>query len=85
MNTQEQIKDLERQIENLRSRAATELKVELANARNKVIEIQKDIAKLTGSDAPDTANVVKKPRISQGENPSHRILDSLRHTAGNCR
>ena len=63
MNTQEQIQDLERQIENLRSRAVMELKVKLVDARNQVVEIQKEIAKLTGGDSPDTANVVKKPRV----------------------
>ena len=63
MNTQEQIQDLERQIENLRSRAVMELKVKLVDARNQVVEIQKEIAKLTGGDSPDTSNVVKKPRV----------------------
>jgi hypothetical protein len=64
MNTNEQIQELERQIENLRSRAVMELKVKLVEARNRVVEIQKEIAKLTGSDNPDTTNVVKKPRIT---------------------
>ena len=63
MNTQEQIQDLERQIENLRGRAVMELKVKLADARNEVVHLQKEIAKLTGSDNPDTVNVIKKPRV----------------------
>jgi len=64
MDTQEQIQDLERQIKNLRGRAVMELKVKLVEARNRVAEIQKEIAKLTGGDAPDSENVVKKPRIT---------------------
>jgi hypothetical protein len=64
MDTQAQIHELERQIENLRSRAVMELKVKLSTARNEVAEIQKEIAKLTGSDSPDTTNVVKRPRIT---------------------
>jgi len=64
MDTQEQIQDLERQIKNLRSRAVMELKVKLSTARNHVADIQKEIAKLTGGDAPDSENVVKKPRIT---------------------
>jgi hypothetical protein len=64
MNTQEQIQELERQIENLRSRAVMELKVKLVDARNRVVEIQKEITKLTGGENSATANVVKKPRIT---------------------
>ena len=64
MDTQEQIQDLERQIKNLRSRAVMELKVKLSTARNRVIEIQKEIADFTGGENPPTANAVKKPRIT---------------------
>ena len=64
MDTQEQIQDLERQIQNLRGRAVMELKVKLVDARNRVAEIQKEIAKLTGSDSSDTTSVIKKPRIT---------------------
>ncbi|XHR27646.1 MAG: hypothetical protein ACFUZC_17100 [Chthoniobacteraceae bacterium] len=64
MNTQEQIQELERQIENLRSRAVMELEVKLSTARNHVAEIQKEIAKLTGCNDPDTTNAVKKPRVT---------------------
>ena len=64
MDTQEQIQELERQIENLRGRAVMELKVKLSTARNQVVEIQKEIAKLTGGDNPATASDIKKPRIT---------------------
>jgi hypothetical protein len=64
MNTQEQIQELERQIENLRSRAVMELKVKLSTARNHVADIQKEIAKLASSGDPDATNVIKKPRIT---------------------
>ena len=64
MNTKEQIQELERQIENLRSRAVMELKVKLADARNQVVEIQKEIAKLTDSNSSDTASIVKNPRLT---------------------
>jgi TolA-binding protein len=64
MDTQEQIQELERKIKNLRSRAVMELKVKLVDARNRVVEIQKEIEELTGGDNPDTANVVKRPRIT---------------------
>jgi hypothetical protein len=52
MDTQEQIQDLERQIKNLRGRAVMELKVKLSTARNRVVEIQKEIAALTGGANP---------------------------------
>lgn len=64
MDTQEQIQELERQIKNLRSRAVMELKVKLVDARNRVVEIQKEIEELTGDDNPATATVIKKPRIT---------------------
>ncbi|XHR29814.1 MAG: hypothetical protein ACFUZC_04515 [Chthoniobacteraceae bacterium] len=80
MNTQEQIQDLERQIVNLRSRAVMELKVKLSTARNHVTDIQKEIAKLTGSSGPDTTNVVKKPRITI---TVKQIVEALRAGATN--
>lgn len=64
MDTQEQIQDLERQIKNLRGRAVMELKVKLVDARNRVVEIQKEIDELTSSKNPDTASIVKKPRLT---------------------
>ena len=64
MDTQEQIQDLERQIKNLRGRAVMELKVKLVDARNRVVEIQKEISALTGSENSTMASVVKKPRIT---------------------
>ena len=64
MDTQEQIQDLERQIKNLRGRAVMELKVKLVDARNRAIEIQKEIAKLSSIKKTDMASVVKKPRVT---------------------
>ncbi|XHR30950.1 MAG: hypothetical protein ACFUZC_10365 [Chthoniobacteraceae bacterium] len=58
MDTQEQIQELERQIENLRGRAVMELKVKLVEARNRVVEIQKEIAELTGSTTPNAARLL---------------------------
>lgn len=80
MNTKEQIQELERQIVNLRSRAVMELKVKLADARNQVVEIQKEIAKLIGSDNSDAASAIKKPRLTI---TIKQIVESIRAGATN--
>ena len=80
MNTQEQIQDLERQIENLRSRAVMVLKVKLSTARNRVVEIQKEIADFTGGENPATENAVKKPRITI---TIKQIVEAIRSGATN--
>ncbi len=64
MNAQEQIEELERQIENLRSRAVMELKVKLAEARNRVVDLEHEIAKLSGQDIDGASRSQRKPRIS---------------------
>jgi chromosome segregation ATPase len=61
---QEQIKELERQIENLRNRAVLELKVKLAEARNHVVDLESKIAELTDSAAPAKPDEPKKVRVS---------------------
>lgn len=59
----EQIEDLQRQIEQLRHRAVLELKVKLAEARAHVVDLQNQIAKLTGEAAAEKS-AGRKPRTS---------------------
>jgi len=80
MDTQEQIHDLERQITNLRGRAVMELKVKLVEARNRVVEIQKEIDELTSIKKPGNASIVKKPRITI---TIKQIVDAIRGGATN--
>ena len=60
----EQIEDLQRQIEQLKHRAVLELKVKLAEARALVVDLQGQIAKLTGEVAPEKVSSGRKPRTS---------------------
>jgi hypothetical protein len=59
----EQIEDLQRQIEQLKHRAILELKVKLAEALALVVDLQGQIAKLTGEVAPEKVSG-RKPRTS---------------------
>lgn len=61
---QEQIKELQQQIGNLRHRAVLELKVKLAEARSNVVALEHQLAEMTGSAAPAIANEPKKVRVS---------------------
>lgn len=59
----EQIEDLQRQIEQLKHRAVLELKVKLAEARALVVDLQSQIAKVTGEVASEKPSG-RKPRTS---------------------
>ena len=59
----EQIEDLQRQIEQLKHRAILELKVKLAEARASVVDLQSQIAKMTGEVAPEKTTT-RKARTS---------------------
>jgi len=63
MSAQEEIKELERQIENLRTRAVMELKVKLAEARNNVVDLENKLAELTGNAAPAATSKPKRTRV----------------------
>ena len=62
--TEEQIQELERQIENLKSRSVLELRVKLAEAKGQVISLEKQLEELTGK-APAAATAsTRKQRVS---------------------
>jgi hypothetical protein len=63
MSAQEEIRELERQIENLRSRAVMELKVKLAEARNTVATLEHELARLMGNSNALSKSKPRKPRI----------------------
>ena len=58
---EEQIYELQRQIENLKSRSTLELRVKLAEAKGQVIALEKQLEALTGN-APTTT--ARKHRVS---------------------
>ena len=63
-SAQEQIAEYERQIRNLRHQAVLELKVKLAEARNNVAGLEKELAELTGNAAPEKAAQPRRTRVS---------------------
>ncbi|XHR27596.1 MAG: hypothetical protein ACFUZC_16850 [Chthoniobacteraceae bacterium] len=63
MSAKEQIKELERQIENLRHRAVLELKVKLAEARNNVAALERKIAETTGNPSSNATPDPRKTRV----------------------
>lgn len=59
----DQIEDLQRQIEQLKHRAALELKVKLAEAKALVVDLQAQLQKLSGEAAPEKPTT-RKTRTS---------------------
>ena len=64
MSAQEEIMKLKQQVENLRHRAILELKVQLAEARNNVVEIERKLAALTSNANSAKTSVPRRPRVS---------------------
>ena len=64
MSAQDEIQELQRQIENLRTRAVLELKVKLAEARNTVADIEREILKMTDDSQPTQERKERKPSVS---------------------
>jgi chromosome segregation ATPase len=52
LSASEQIEELQQKIERLKHQSVLELRVKLAEARRAVVEIEEQIAKLTGKEAP---------------------------------
>lgn len=77
----EQIETLQRQIEQLKHRAILELKVKLAEARALVVDLQSQIAKMTGETAPEKP-AGRKPRTSV---TIQQVVDAIRTGATNHR
>lgn len=65
-DAQTQIKELEARIQELRATQLCELKTQLQAARNTVIELERELAKLTGQ-VPPAGIVVRAPRTSSEE------------------
>lgn len=61
-----QIKELEARIEALRATQLCELKTQLQAARNTVVELERELAKLTGQ-APAAGVALRAPRTSSAE------------------
>jgi hypothetical protein len=78
----EQIEDLQRQIEQLKHRAVLELKVKLAEARANVVDLQAQIAKLTGESAPEKTPSGRKPRTSV---TIQQVVEAIKGGATNYR
>ncbi|XHR30380.1 MAG: hypothetical protein ACFUZC_07425 [Chthoniobacteraceae bacterium] len=82
MSAQEEIKELERQIANLRDRAVMELKVKLVEARNNVVDLESKIAELTGN-AP-SAQIIQ-PRKARVRVTIKQIVEAIQGGATNYR
>jgi len=77
----EQIEDLQRQIEQLKHRAILELKVKLAEARSLVVDLQSQIAKMTGEVAQEKPTT-RKSRTSV---TVQQVVDAIKSGATNYR
>jgi len=77
----EQIENLQRQIEHLKHRAILELKVKLAEARASVVDLQNQIAKMTGEIVPE------KPagRKSRTSVTIQQVVEAIKGGATNYR
>lgn len=82
MSVQEQIRELERQIENLRHRAVLELKVKLAEARNTVAALERELAGTTGNPGPAATPEPRKTRVRI---TIKDIVEAIRSGAANYR
>ena len=82
MSAQEEIKELERQIENLRTRAIMELKVKLAEARHNVVNLENKIAELSGN-APSAQTA--QPRKARVRVTIKQIVEAIQGGAINYR
>ena len=78
----EQIEDLQRQIEQLKHRAILELKVKIAEARALVVELQDQLAKLSGEFAPAKPVATRKARTSV---TIQQVVDAIKGGATNYR
>ncbi|MEI6349582.1 MAG: hypothetical protein WCP06_00580 [Verrucomicrobiota bacterium] len=63
-SAKEQIEELEQQIEKLKHRSILQLRVQLAEARNAVTELEIQIQKLTGKAPEAVKSTGRKPRTS---------------------
>jgi len=77
----EQIENLQRQIEHLKHRAILELKVKLAEARASVVDLQNQIAKMTGEIVPEKS-AGRKARTSV---TIQQVVEAIKSGATNYR
>jgi hypothetical protein len=82
MSAQEEIQELQRQIENLRTRAIMEIKVKLAEARNNVVDLENRIAELSGN-APSAQTA--QPRKARVRVTIKQIVEAIQGGAINYR
>ena len=91
-DAQTQIKELEARIQELRATQLCELKTQLQTARNTVVELERELAKLTGQ-LPPAGLPVRAPRTSSeevrrlvlkalAENPTGLSQAELAHDTG---
>jgi len=76
-DVQSQIQELEARIRELRSSQLTELQEQLRDARQKVTEIEAQIADITGRPTPSSAPASGRRRRTSSEEVRGRILKAL--------
>lgn len=81
-NAQDQIEEIQRQIETLRHRAVLELKVKLVEARNNVLELESQLAEMTGNAIVAKAKGQRKARVSI---TTEQIVEAIKGGATNYR
>lgn len=83
---QEQIEELQSQIATLRHRAVLELKVKLAEARHHVVDLEHQLAELTGNAAlQEVKEPQKAPRKARSNITIEQVVGAIKSGATNYR